>query len=249
MSRLLSYPHDAAGLPPLSQPLSSSERAALETLLPLLTPQRRDRFATALDQRTQHITVVLEGLRQTHNFSAVLRSCDAFGVQSVHVVDPFELFERGRFHVSRNVAMGAQKWLRLHAHDSIQACVDTLRADGYRIVATAPATETQPSTPLDKLDLGQPVALLMGNELEGLSDAALELAEERVAIPIAGFVESLNVSVAAAICLYDLTQRLRSGATDWPLAPSARDRLLLDWTRLSVPNASAIESRLTEALP
>ena len=249
MSRLLSYPRDAAGLPPLSQPLSESEQTALDALLPLLTPPRRERFAAVLSQRTQHLTVVLEGLRQTHNFSAVLRSCDAFGVQSVHVVDPFELFEPGRFHVSRNVAMGAQKWLRLHAHETIESCVASLRGDGYRIAATAPATDSHPATPLAEFDLAQPVALLMGNELEGLSDAAIKLADERLAVPLAGFVESLNVSVAAAICLYDLTHRLRSGPIDWALAASARERLLLDWTRLSIPNAAAIESRLTEASP
>ena len=176
--------------------------------------------------------MLLEGLRQSHNYSAVLRSCDAFGVQDVHLVDPDAQFE-----INADVSLGSDKWLSMHSHASLDGAIATLRSGGYRIVATSPHP---PSTPLPDLDVSQPLVLVFGNELRGLSDAALALADERVAIPMHGLVESFNVSVAAALCLYDLTRRLRQ-AGRWQLDPDAREALLMAWVRRSITACGRVE--------
>ena len=234
VSRLNDSPPDATTQLSLRTPLSAAERVALDTLTPYLTPERQERFADVLDARTDRLTVVLEGLRQRHNYSAVLRSCEAFGVQTVHVVDP-----DGVFDISRNVAMGAHHWLRIEQSRELGPRLHMLKERGYQLVATTPHP---PTTPLAEVDLSQPVALLLGNELNGLSDEAIAAAGVRMAIPTVGFVESLNVSVTAAVCLQSLTERLRAtDAADWRLPPVARERLLLEWTRRSVRSAEPIE--------
>ena len=207
----------------------------LPDLMARLTPARRRRLTAALDGRTRRVCVALEGLRQEHNFSAVMRSCDAFGVQDVHLLDADD-----QFAINREVALGAQKWLTIRRHESAAACLASLRSRGYRIVATSPH---EPATPLPELDVSQPIALLLGNELHGLPPERLEQADERVAIPMAGLVESFNVSVAAAICLYDITRRVRLTA-GWPLPEGDREILLGEWVRASIRNVEAIEEEL-----
>ncbi len=207
----------------------------LETFL---TEPRRTRLREVLALRTRHITLVLDDIYQPHNISAVLRSCDAFGVQDVHLVE-----ERCEMELSADIAAGSDKWLTLHRHqgkDAAARCAESLRQADYRIVATLPdAGAVTPET----LPVDTPLALVIGGETAGVSSALLEAADERLTIPMFGFVDSFNLSVACALCLQDLSRRLRAGKVEWNLAPAESEQLLFEWTRASIANVTAIEAR------
>lgn len=211
------------------------ETDLLEYLLTFLTARRRERFAQVLSKRTRRLTLVLEDVFQPHNISAVLRSCDAFGVQDVHVVE-----SRNEYEPVSEVALGSEQWLSVRRYETTAACLGELRAGGYRIVATSPGPD---SRPVEEVDVEQPLALWFGTEKEGLTDEVLASADELVRIPMYGFVESFNVSVAAALCLQAMTRRLRGSDVDWRLEDDERAPLLLDWCRRSIPNIEMIEQR------
>lgn len=219
--------------------MGERDRILHEYLWTFLTAERQSRLQDVLDQRTRHLTVVLENVYQPHNTSAVLRSCDAFGVQDVHVVET-----ENRFRVTREITMGTDKWLTLHRHsvetDPAAACITKLREDGYRILVTAPSST---AVPLAEVDITHKAALVIGHETEGVSTRFAEAADECVAIPMCGFVESFNLSVAAALCLYEFTNRLRCSDIDWRITAEEREALLFEWTRKSVPHLDAIEQR------
>lgn len=215
------------------------ERQLLAYLQTFLTPSRRSRFADVLNQRTRRITVVLEDMYGSHNIGAVLRTCDAFGVQDVHVIE-----DSHEFQMEPEIALGSQKWLTLHRYRETanprRDCVAALREAGYRLLAVTPHADAPPP---EEVDVGQPCALLFGTERDGLTDELTGFADGEVRIPMCGFVESLNVSVAAALCLYPMLRRLRSGPDRWGLSASEQEVLLLDWVRQSVANCDAVEAR------
>ncbi len=199
----------------------------------MITPQRAHRMLTALRQRTRYITVVLEAVDDGHNQAAVLRSADAFGVQEIAIITG-----QAPFAPSENVTQGAHKWLTLHRYPDITAAVQALRAQGYRIWASQPDPQ---AVPIDQVDLTQPAAFLFGNEHAGLSDQALTLADNTFVIPMVGFVQSLNVSVAAAITLFHTTRRARSIAGDrYPLPLEKQREVLRRWLRTATPGTRRI---------
>lgn len=179
--------------------------------VPMPTPERLARIR-ALVARRQRATVVLEDIHDRYNAAAVYRSCDAFGIQSVHLA-----FNEGRSFNPRaagRVASGsANQWLDFTRHDSIEACYAALRARGCRIVAT---TLSEDALPIDRHDFtaDDDVALVFGNENAGLSEAAIKLADARVLVPMVGVVQSLNLSVTAALCLYELTRQRRAAGME-----------------------------------
>ena len=175
-----------------------------------LTAERIQRFKDVLEQRTNFITVAIEDVFQLHNTSAVIRSCDAFGVQQVHVVE-----DRFGKRLDKNIAMGAEQWVDVSRYSTTQSCIQELREKGYQIVATQPHGN---STRLMDFTITKPIALFFGTEKEGLSLEVLQSADSSITIPMTGFTESLNISVAAAICLCHLTAILRK--SDLPLAVS-----------------------------
>jgi len=192
----------------------------IRLLAPLLTPERRRRIRQILQQRTRYVTLVLDDLYHQHNMSAVVRSCEAFGVQDIHVIET-----ENRFAPSHGVAMGSQQWITILRHGSVDECVNTLRTMGYRIFAADPpdkAKETQGKEALSihELDLARgPVAIALGKELDGLDIRLREQADGVVYIPLYGFTESLNVSVTAALFLYELRKRLEELPKDkWQLS-------------------------------
>lgn len=204
--------------------------ALIEYLSGFVTDSRLRLFDESLRQRTRHIAVVLEDIFQPHNASACLRSCDAFGVQDVHLIE-----NRYEYRLNPDVELGSAQWLTLHYHsltdDNTAACIRTLRGRGYRIVATSPDAG---ASPLAECDVEEPTALLFGTEDEGLSNTALALADECIRIPTYGFVESLNLSVAAAIVVQELTGRMRESPVDWSLSDDERDELKLEWIRRTI---------------
>ncbi len=197
----------------------------LHYLSALITPERLQRMQDVLAQRTRFLTVVLEDIYQTHNASAVLRSCDCFGVMDVHIIE-----NRNTYQVNPDVALGSSKWLNLATYNSEEEntthCLQKLKAQGYRIVATTPHKD---DCKLDDLPLTQKTALVFGNELDGLSPVALQQADAFMKIPMVGFTESLNISVSAAVCLHSLTQRLRLSKVAWQLRPDEYTEIMIQY--------------------
>jgi len=167
----------------------------------MIVPERLKRMYDVLNKRTRYITVLTEGVDDRHNQSAVLRSAEAFGLQDVYIVTGQTNFRPNKF-VTRN----ADKWLTIHQKPDIRTAIEDLQANGYQVLASYLGEET---IPLQEIDLSKPTALLFGNEHSGISEEALQLADGKFMIPMQGFVQSFNISVAAALTLYDVTERAK----------------------------------------
>lgn len=198
----------------------------LEYLTQFLTESRLRRLEQALTWRTRHLVIVLEDLANAHNASACLRSCDGFGLQEVHAIE-----SRNVLQVSPKIARGAADWLEVTRHKGPRECLDLLRGRGYRLVATSPEPE---ATPLPEYDIGRKTALFFGNEHQGVSETVRREADEVLTVPMCGLSESFNISVSVAVCVYELTQRLRRPETAWQLAEEDRGRLRADWIRRAI---------------
>jgi tRNA (guanosine-2'-O-)-methyltransferase len=192
------------------------------------TSRRLARVEFVLARRQPTLTVVLEDVHDPHNVSAVLRSCDAVGVLDVHVVYVHETPPAKAFH--RKTSASAAKWVKVHFHESIEVCFEQLRAQGITILATTLADN---AGAIYEQDLTRPTALVFGNEHRGVSRKATELADGLIAIPMQGMVESLNISVACAVSLYEaMRQRRVAGMYDRPQLDAATyDRLHHEWLR------------------
>lgn len=189
------------------------------------TDRRQWRIESVLEQRQPALTVVLEDIHDPHNVAAVLRSCDSVGVLRAHLVysgmEPPKKF-------ARTTSGSANKWVEVVKHDSIEACYALLRAEGFAIHATA---LVERSVSVYDVDLTTPVALVFGNEMEGLSEAGISGADGAVLIPMRGMVQSLNISVACAVTLYE-AQRQRAAAgmyADPRLDGETRQAMLEEW--------------------
>lgn len=207
-------------------------------LSPLVTDDRWNRFQQVLAERTQYITVVLENIYQPLNASAVLRSVDCFGIQDVHVIENYN-----EFTPDREVDMGSSRWLNIQRYNKKENntlhCIQKLKEEGYRIVATTPHKN---DCNLQDFDLTKgKTALLFGTEMEGLTDVALHESDEFLKIPMYGFTESFNLSVAAGVCLQYLSHQLRQEKIDWQLCESAKEKTLLNWLRYSIDRSEILE--------
>ncbi|MBL4605530.1 MAG: RNA methyltransferase [Flavobacteriaceae bacterium] len=209
----------------------------------LVTDNRKELFKRILEDRTRHFTVVLEDIYQQHNSSAVVRSCDVFGIQDVHVIE-------NKYHskVSRHVAKGSQKWLTFHHYqddtDNTGDCIQALRKQGYQIIATTPHQE---SCLLQDFDITKKSAFVFGVEKSGVSEEVLEQADGYLKIPMVGFTESLNISVAAAIILENLGSRLRTSEQDWQLSKKEKEQLYLEWIEKTIKNVDKIKEHFFES--
>ena len=221
--------------------MSPTEDPRYQALLPFLSEERIARFERVLDQRTRHLTVVMENVFQSRNASAVMRSCDGFGLQDVHLIE-----DVNPWVPNRGVSKGTNAWLTLHryrsAADPTAACLDRLRRTGYQIAVTSPHVDGYDVT---DLPIDRPVAVVMGTEWEGVSDRMLAEADLHVAIPMHGFAESLNISVAAAVVIHELNRRLRELPRErWALSEEEKRELRAQWAMASVRNAPGILKRL-----
>jgi tRNA (guanosine-2'-O-)-methyltransferase len=216
----------------------SANRELIEHLGVHLTEHKRERIRAVLAERTRHLTVLLEDVNQPHNASACLRSCDCFGIQDVHVIE-----RRHPFQPEIDVAMGSNKWLSIHRYHRPESALETLRARGYSLVATSPRADgdTPATLPLDR-----PVALLFGSEHKGLSDPILEAADGSLRLPTYGFTESLNLSVALALALSRLVERLRETELDWRLGEAERAELTLAFYRRQIARHDLLEEAFWE---
>ena len=216
---------------------SSTKKKLIDYLSQHITENKRDKIQNTIFNRTKHVTLVLEDVFNAHNAGAVIRSADCFGVHDVHVVELKNIFS-----VS-TVAHGAAKWANIVRHKNTESCFQQLKQQGYRIVATTPHTDAcyLPDLPIDNK-----LALIFGTEELGLSQYSLEYADEHVKIPMYGFTESFNVSVSAALCMYDVTTRLRASTVDWQLSEEEILDVKLQWLRALLRGAGEYEKKFFE---
>lgn len=223
----------------------TTSMALMEYLSGFMTENRLAKFNEILENRTRYLTVVLEDIYQPHNASAVLRSCDCFGVQDVHIIE-----NRNEYEVNPEVALGSSKWLDLIKYNgkanNTPEAIKALKEKGYRIVATTPHKD---DVNLEELDLEKgPIALMFGTELHGLTESALDLADEYMKIPMYGFTESFNISVSAALCLFHLSEKLRKSNIEWPLTPKEKTEIKLNWIRQTIKKSDLIEKDFLEKI-
>lgn len=188
----------------------------------MTTPRRFHRVRDVLDRRQPDLTVLLENVDVPRNLAAILRSCDAVGVFEAHAVWP-----RGRLKISRPASGGNRRWVPVRKHRTLAEAIGHLRESGLRLLAADPAG----ATPFREVDYTLPTAILLGNEDAGVSDEALAAADGRIIIPMSGMGTSLNVSVAAALILFEAQrQRLAAGLYDrLRLDPETYRTTLFEW--------------------
>ena len=210
----------------------------IEYLEQFVSDRRKNLFKKVLDERTRHFTVAIEDIYQPHNASAVVRSCEIFGIQDVHVIE-----NKYKFYASNQVAKGAQKWLDFKLYknkdtNNTLACIESLRNKGYKIIATTPHND---SCVLQDFDITQKSAFFFGVEKEGLSKDVMDNADGYLKIPMVGFTESLNISVAAAIILQSINEKLKKSEVNWKLEEFEKNELYLEWLQKSIKSIKKIK--------
>jgi len=207
----------------------------LEYLETFLTESRIERFNSVLPNRTKHFTVATEDVYQLHNTSAVMRSCDVFGIQELNIVE-----EVNSKSIDREIAMGAQKWVDLNRYNSVKDCIANLKAKDYQIVATTPHVD---DCELIDFDITKKSCFFFGRETEGLSQQVIDNADCFLKIPMVGFTESLNISVSAAIILQHVTAQLRKSSITWQLTEDEIIEKRFDWINKTLKDYDAIVER------
>lgn len=205
-------------------------------LAEFMLPERREALARALDNRTDYMTVMTENMFHPQNASAIVRHCEAFGVQNIHTVESL-----CAFNPNLNIVRGTDKWIDINRHATTAEALGALKAQGYRIVATTPHRESCTPETLD-VRRGR-FAIVFGTEKQGISDEVVAAADDFLRIPMCGLVESLNVSASAAILIYILSQRMRREVGEWQLSAERHAELLYRWYRASVKDADALLAR------
>ncbi len=212
-----------------------------EHLASFISDSRKKLMERVLNNRTRSITIVLEDIYQPHNASAVIRTCDAFGIQDLHIIE-----NRNRYTLNPKVALGASKWVNMIHYNqnedtsNTMDCFGRLRDMGYKIIATVPH---EPAIKLESIDVRDNIALVFGTEKDGLSECALDNSDQRMKIPMYGFAESFNISVCAALCLHSLINKLRNQGHHWQLTAEEKAELRLGWYRNSIKNSRVLEQQ------
>ena len=208
-----------------------------------ITQHKKSLVEEVLDQRTKHVSLVLEDIFQSQNASAVFRTAECFGIQDIHLIE-----NKNKYALSKGVLKGANKWLSLIHHkeneNNTASCLTSLKNEGYKVLATSPTAKIS----IRDVDISEKIAIVMGNELHGLSDEALAHADLKVRIPMYGFTESLNLSVSAAICVSEIITRLKASDLTWKLTPAEILQLRLSWYRKLVRNSDVIEKEYLKSI-
>lgn len=201
-----------------------------------LTGERIQTLRRTLAMRTRYMTILTENTFHPQNASALVRHCEAFGVQDLHTVETM-----CRFDPSVNIVRGTDKWIDIIRHDSTEEAIASLKASGYRIVATTPHRESCTPETFD-VEKGR-FCLVFGTEHVGVSPQIISAADEFLRIPMCGMVESLNVSASAAILIYMLSQRMRLSDVAWRLSEAECSEVMFRWVMSSVRDARRILDR------
>ncbi|OIQ22889.1 RNA methyltransferase [Lacinutrix sp. MedPE-SW] len=214
------------------------DKKLLEHLETYLTDHRLQRFYKVLEQRTKHFTVATEDVYQLHNTSAVIRSCDVFGIQEVNIVE-----EVNAKRIDREIAMGAQKWVDLNRYHTVKDAIQDVKQKGYQVVATTPHAN---DCNLRDFDVTKKSCFFFGRETEGLSQEVLDEADAFLKIPMVGFTESLNISVSAAIILQHVTTELKQTNINWQLTEAEKLEKRLDWCKKTIKSYEEIIERFNK---
>ncbi len=217
------------------------EEKILAEFYDIISENKKEMFDRIASERTKHITVAIENVYQEHNASAVLRSCDCFGLQEMHVIE-----KDNQYKVQRDIALGAGRWVDMYNYNQgnqvTKDCINKLKSKGYKIVATTPHTENT----IYDLDLSNPIALVFGTERRGISEEVEKMADTFVKIPMYGFTESFNISVSVAIILNTLRQRLEQSNYSWKLTPEEQTALKIKWCRKILNSGDKLEKHFRE---
>ena len=211
--------------------------ADFNLLQPYLLPERLERLKEVLANRVVSVTLVLENLHKDLNISAILRTCEFFGIQDIHVVP-----QPGEGKIFRTLTQGCHKWLSIHRHEDVSTCFNVLKGKGFRVLAGAFGED---ALPLVQTDFSGRVALVFSNELEGANPEVLEQVDGFFVIPMSGFSQSLNVSVAAGIAIHHvLRYKMEKGEVLERIPSDETGRILEEWVKKSVKQADAVLKEL-----
>jgi tRNA (guanosine-2'-O-)-methyltransferase len=216
----------------------------LDELYKIITQSKVDLFNQIAPLRTNHVTVVLENIYQEHNASAILRSCESFGIQNLHLIE-----KNNKYKIQRDIARGAGRWVDMYNYNDQTnpslPCIEKLKQQGYRIVVTSP--HEKQFTP-DTLPIDQPMAIVFGTEKEGVSKFIQNQADGFLTIPMCGFTESLNVSVSTAIILHTLRTRLEKSNFQWKLSEEEIIKLKIKWCEKIIPRGHLVVPEIERRL-
>lgn len=205
---------------------------------------RKELFKKKIQERTKHISIVLENIYQGRNISASIRSADCFGVQDVHIIE-----NNNSFNHDPSVSIGSEKWISLFRYNqkkhNTKDTINQLREDGYKIIVTTPHAKNKT---LYDIDISKKNALFFGSEGDGCSEIALSMADKKIKIPLYGFSESFNISVSVALCLQHLTYKLRKSKFNWKLTDKEKEQVMLQWLKMSIKYSQKIEDQFIDNL-
>lgn len=223
----------------------SREKTITDHFGQYITDHKKQFIEKVLNERTRHITLVLEDIYQSQNASAVVRTCECLGMQDIHIIE-----DDSQYSVNKRVLKGANKWIDLHRYkmkgfNNTEICFRKLRDKGYRILVTDPSPD---GISINDIAVDDKLAIVMGNELKGTSPYALAHASQKIFIPMHGFTESFNISVSAAICLNTLLTKLRNSTISWRLSEEEKDLLRLRWFRKVVRRSDLIEQEFLRSI-
>jgi tRNA (guanosine-2'-O-)-methyltransferase len=218
--------------------MTHKETLLTQHLSQFVSDHKKNFMERVLNERTRHLTIVLENIYQSQNASAALRTCECMGVQDVHIVE-----NTAKYQLNIRVLKGSDKWLNLVRYrnknvNNTETCFRNLRQNGYRIFVADPAPD---GVSINELDVNDRVALLFGNELNGASAYALQHADGKIRIPMVGFTESLNISVSVAICLNAVLQKMKQLDHRVLLTQHEKDELKLSWLKKMVKRSDLLE--------
>lgn len=210
----------------------------LNYLLEYISENKRNKIERISQNRTRYLTVVLEDIKEPKDASAVIRTCECFGIQELNIIE-----NNTKYRINPDVVMGASKWIDIHQYkrpefNNTEECINKLKKCGYRIVAL---TSSKNTVLTEELDIGQKSALLFGSEENGLSDYAIKNSDLSAKIPMYGFTESYNLSVSVAITVHNLVTKLAVSSCNWKLSNEEILNLKLRWIKKVIKKAENLE--------
>jgi tRNA (guanosine-2'-O-)-methyltransferase len=216
--------------------MQTERQKIIEYLKEFVSEERYKRIQDIVRKRTRHFSIVVENLFQSHNMSAILRTAECLGIQDVHIIErDFE------YEINKQISLGSQKWLSIYRYNQLENntlhCLQSLKEKGYKIAATLPC---EGQHLLDDISIDAKTAFLFGTELNGLTQEAINMADEFVKIPMYGFTESYNVSVSVALTMMNVNERLRKSSINWALKSEEILELELEWLKKSINDSDNI---------
>ncbi len=211
----------------------------LEYLSNCISDERKEKIESIVNHRTRYITVVLEDIFQAQNASAVIRTSECFGVQDIHIIE-----NENEYNINPDVVLGSSQWINMYRYNknpnNTLEALTKLKNQGYKIVATTPHKN---DCTISEIDISQPIAFLFGTELNGLSDIAINNADQFVKIPMVGFTESFNISVSVALVIQKTIERVKQSNVKWELSEDEIIDIKLEWVRKTLKTPEMIEKR------